>query len=129
MSYAYVLCGEASRSCMSESYEARINQHYNRPDHYDSILEWLRAQGKYLDALTAADLAPTDEFHGGGLASTQTLASLATFSPETRVADLGGGGGGPARYLASTYGCCVDVADLASELCSVGERLNRLVHL
>jgi SAM-dependent methyltransferase len=114
---------------MSESYETRINQHYNRSGHYDSILEWLRTQGKDLDALTAADLSPADEFHGGGLASTQTLASLSTFTADTRVADLGGGVGGPARYLASTYGCRVDVADLASELCSVGERLNRLVYL
>jgi SAM-dependent methyltransferase len=114
---------------MSESYATRVNAHYNRSDHYEAILEWLRGQGKDLAALTVEDLAPVDQFHGGRLASTQGLAAQAGVSADLRVADLGGGLGGPARYLAATYGCRVDVADLSTELCRVGELLTGLVHL
>jgi len=120
---------EAAGTRPPDEYEAKLNAHYNRADHYDAIVAWLREQGKDIDAITADDLAPVDQFHGGRLAATQALAQLAGISAETRVADLGGGLGGPARYLASTYGCSVDVADLSTELCSVGERLTKLTHL
>ena len=55
--------------------------------------------------IDARRLAPLDQFHMGGLAAT------AAFAPEriginagTRVLDAGSGLGGPARYLAETFG-------------------------
>src|SRR5688572_25885228 len=103
--------------------------HYGRTDLEDSILDWLRDQGKDLKTLTADDLAPFDHFHGGQLASTRALAELAKVSPGMRVVDLGGALGGPARFLADKHNATVEVVDLTAELCRLGETLTRQVHL
>src|SRR6266542_6154198 len=113
---------ETEEAAMS-GIDAQINRHYGRIDLADAILHWLAEQGKDLDALTVEDLAPVDQYHGGRLLSTQNLAELAGVTAETRVVDLGGGIGGPARFLASTFGCTVDVVDLTAEFCRVGEVL------
>lgn len=100
-----------------------------------AILDALSAQGKNLDALTVDDLAPLDQFHGGGKPATVRLAQLAGLTPGTRVLDVGGGLGGPARTLAAQFGCQVTLVDPtdsyreASELLT--ERLglaDRLTH-
>jgi ubiquinone/menaquinone biosynthesis C-methylase UbiE len=44
-------------------------------------------------------------------------------SEESRVLDVGCGIGGPARYLAHTYGCLVDGIDLTPELIETGRVL------
>ena len=49
---------------------------------------------------------------GGGKAATVRLAHLAGFAPGTRVLDVGGGLGGPARTLAVEFGCHVAAIDL-----------------
>src|SRR4051794_30356560 len=76
-----------------------------------AILDALTASGKDLDALTVDALAPLDQFHGGGKASTERLARLANLTPGTRVLDVGGGLGGPARTLAAQFGCQVTLVD------------------
>ena len=73
--------------------------------------------------LTPDDLAPIDQFHVGGKGATLALAALAGIGPTTRVLDVGGGFGGPARTLAVAYGCAVTVLDLTEEYCQVGEML------
>jgi ubiquinone/menaquinone biosynthesis C-methylase UbiE len=78
----------------------------------ERILAALAAAGKRLDALTLDDLAPADQFHGGGKPATERLARLAGLAPGTRVLDVGGGLGGPARTLAFQFGCDVTVVDL-----------------
>ena len=50
--------------------------------------------GRNLDALTIDDLAPSDQFHGGGKDATVRLARLAALAPGMRVLDAGGGVGG-----------------------------------
>ena len=57
-------------------------------------------------------LAPVDQFHGGGKPVTGRLARLAAIRPGTRVLDVGGGFGGPARTLAVEFGCHVIGIDL-----------------
>src|SRR5215208_1804054 len=79
-----------------------------------AILDALAAQGKDLDALTVDDLAPLDQFHGGGKGATERLALLAELTPGTRVLDVGGGLGGPARTLAAQFGCQVTLVDPAA---------------
>ena len=68
------------------------------------ITNWTRAAGKDLNHLAPDDLAPATEFHVGGKEATVALAQLAGFGPGTRVLDIGGGLGGPARTLASEFG-------------------------
>src|SRR5438477_9617556 len=102
--------------------DLQASAHYGRSDFEVAIYDWLRQQGKNLDALSADDLSPVDQYHGGQVASTRSLAELAKVAAGMRVADLGGGLGGPARFLADKYGAMVDVVDLTAEFCRLGER-------
>ncbi len=88
-----------------------------------AILDALAAAGKKLDALTIEDLAPADHFHGGGKKATDRLARVAQLEPGTRVLDVGGGLGGPARTLAVEHGCHVTVVDLTESFVRTGEAL------
>src|SRR5436190_746598 len=88
-----------------------------------AILYALAATGKNVNALTVADLAPSDHFHGGGKSATDRLARMAGFKPGTRVLDVGGGLGGPARTLAVEHGCDVTVVDLTESYVRTGAAL------
>src|SRR5689334_22576619 len=114
---------------MSETYTAKLNAHYGYQGYGQAILDWQKALGRDLDVLTIDDLALADQIHGGGLPSTKALAELAGITAPMRVADLGGALGGPARYLATAYGCSVDVVALASDFCAGGELLTRQMRL
>jgi SAM-dependent methyltransferase len=87
------------------------------------ILDVLVAAGQDVDALTIDHLAPTDQFHSGGKKATERLARLAELSPGTRVLDVGGGLGGPARTLAVEFGCSVTVVDVTASYVRAGEAL------
>jgi MPBQ/MSBQ methyltransferase len=100
-----------------------INDYWGRDGLGQTILDALTASGKNLDRLTIDDLAPTDQFHGGGKAATVRLARLAGLSPGTRVLDVGGGLGGPARTLAAEFGCHVTVVDLTESYVRAAEIL------
>src|SRR5215475_14598882 len=65
------------------------------------------------DALTPQQLAPLDQFHTRGLAATADLAKLIGITADMSVLDIGSGVGGPARFLAETYGCRVTGVDLS----------------
>src|SRR5688572_11736022 len=96
------------------SYDQTINAYWGREGMEQAILDTLRAANKNLDHLTIDDLAPMDQFHGGGKRATVRLARLAGLSPGTRVLDVGGGLGGPARTLAVAFGCRVTAVDLTA---------------
>ncbi len=88
-----------------------------------AILDALAAAGKRVDSLTIDDLAPLDHFHHGGKAATVRLAHLAGMRPGMRVLDIGGGLGGPARTLATEFGCDVTVVDLTASYVHAAEML------
>ena len=108
---------------------ATIRQYWGRDGLGDTILAALAAAGKDLDALTVDDIAPADHFHGGGKPATDRLARLAAPPGGTRVLDVGGGVGGPARTLATHYGCRVTVLDLTEPYVRAGERLTERLRL
>jgi len=79
------------------------------------ILVVLEEAGVDTDELTLEQLAPADHIHGGGFAATIEHASMIPFGPDTRVLDVGCGIGGPARYLATAFGCRVTGIDLTAD--------------
>src|SRR5215472_4699901 len=99
------------------------NAYWGRRDLERAIDAALAGIGKNLNALTIDDLAPVDQFHGGGKISTDRLARLATLAPGSRVLDVGGGFGGPARTLAVEHGCYVTVVDLTESYVETGQWL------
>jgi SAM-dependent methyltransferase len=114
-----------TQSALRSSTEAAVRGHYECFDLLERALAALRAVGKDPEALTVDDLGPMDNFHTRGKDATLDLARLAEVSAGLRVLDVGGGLGGPARLLASTFGCEVTVLDLTEEFVRVGEDLTR----
>ena len=53
------------------SIEQRVAKHYAQAELEKKILDLLAADGKDIERLTIADLAPVDEFHIGGRGATQ----------------------------------------------------------
>jgi SAM-dependent methyltransferase len=102
---------------------ASISDYWAREGLGAAILAALAAAGKDLDALTIDDLAPSDQFHGGGKDATVRLARLAALAPGMRVLDAGGGVGGPARTLAAEFGCRVTSLDLTPSFVAAAEML------
>ncbi len=113
---------------MTEGSE-RIAAQYGRADLTGRILEALRRSGVETDALTVDALAPIDQFHTGGAAATQSLIVIAEPRAEWHVLDVGSGIGGPARTLATRFGCRVTGIDLTPEFCATAEHLTALVGL
>ncbi len=106
-----------------------IKDHWEREDLSAAIRAALIESGKNLNALTLDDLAPLDQFHGGGKGFTQRLAKLANLKPGMRILDVGGGLGGPARTLAVEFGCHVTVVDLTESYIHAGRMLTSLMKL
>src|SRR5215218_6139735 len=89
-----------------------VSAHYGRADLSEAILARLRAEGKDVDSLTADDVAPLTHLTGRPKVATLELGRLAGLQPGMRVLDLGSGLGGPARTLATEFGCHVTGLDL-----------------
>lgn len=88
-------------------------EHYKATGLTDRIKPALTTIAPESQELTVAQLAPLDQFHTRGILATAELARAAGLDPSTRVLDLGCGVGGPARYLAATFGCKVTGIDLS----------------
>ncbi len=91
----------------------KVRAHYNPPALTDRLKSALATMAPEGQTLTVAQLAPLDQFHTRGLLATAELANAAGLDPSTRVLDVGSGVGGPARYLAATFGCKVKGLDLS----------------
>src|SRR5687768_5922419 len=106
-----------------EEIERSISAHYGWSGLMETIEEEIRRHGIEPQEVTVAQLAPVDNYHWLRLAGTLALADAVAITSTERVLDVGGGIGGPARQLASRYGCHVTVLDVTPEYCVVGERL------
>lgn len=91
----------------------QVRAHYDGPGLTDRIRTALAAVAPEDQPLIPAQLAMLDQFHTRGILATAELASAAGLNTGDTVLDLGAGIGGPARYLASTFGCTVTGIDLS----------------
>lgn len=103
--------------------EANVVKHYSRGDLQERLLQALQTEGRDPDHLHQDDLAGADEFHIGGIKSTEDLARGAGIHSDSRVLDVGSGIGGPARLFAQRFGAKVDGVDLTPEFVQVARSL------
>ncbi len=90
-----------------------VRDHYRSPGLTERLKTALLALGPEDQRLTPEQLGALDQFHTRGLAATAELAKLAGITADTSVLDVGSGVGGPARFVAATYGCPVTGVDLS----------------
>jgi sarcosine/dimethylglycine N-methyltransferase len=90
-----------------------VRDHYRATGLTERLKMALAALGPEDQRLTPQQLAALDQFHTRGLAATAELGELAGVTAGMSVLDVGSGVGGPARFLAATYGCQVTGVDLS----------------
>jgi sarcosine/dimethylglycine N-methyltransferase len=90
-----------------------VRDHYRATGLTERLKTALTAFAPDEQRLTPQQLATLDQFHTLGLAATVELARLVGITAEMSVLDVGSGVGGPARFLAATYGCRVIGIDLS----------------
>jgi ubiquinone/menaquinone biosynthesis C-methylase UbiE len=101
---------------------------YAGEDLWSKLLDALKSAGKDPTALKPEDFGPIEHFHTGGRAATEELLRLAPAEPRL-VLDIGGGIGGPARFLAQRTGATVVVAEISPNFCRAGSRIDRVANL
>ncbi|WP_322418070.1 class I SAM-dependent methyltransferase [Mesorhizobium huakuii] len=90
-----------------------VRDHYRATGLTERLRTVLADFGPEDRLLTPQQLGTLDQFHSRGLAATAELAKLADITAGMSVLDVGSGIGGPARFLAATYGCRVTGVDLS----------------
>lgn len=101
-----------------------VREHYRPAGLIERLKAALAVFGADDQPLTPRQLGALDQFHTRGLAATADLARLAGVARETAVLDVGSGVGGPARFLAGTYGCRVTGVDLSEEFVAAARYLS-----
>ncbi|WFU44660.1 class I SAM-dependent methyltransferase [Bradyrhizobium sp. CB82] len=90
-----------------------VRDHYRATGLTERLKTALSVLGPEERRLDPQQLAALDQFHTRGFAATAELAKLAEIAADMSVLDVGSGVGGPARFLAATYGCRVIGVDLS----------------
>lgn len=114
---------------VAEGLTETIKRHYTVSALATRILDALEKAGKDPSRLSVEDLAPIDEFHVRGRQATLELAEAARIQAHHAVLDVGSGIRGPARCLASQFGCRVTGLDLTDEYCHAASLLSERVGL
>ncbi len=111
------------------THEPAVADHYTHGSLVDALRRGVEAAGLTLDTVTAADLAPADEFHIGGRQATLAFIEQLGFGPDDHLLDVGCGIGGPARCFAEAVGCRVTGVDLTEEYIEAATALSEWVGL
>src|SRR3569833_4012699 len=90
-----------------------VRDHYRATGLTERLKAALAALGPDDMRLTPQQLSAHDQFHTRGLPATADLGKLSGIIEKMSVLDVGAGVGGPARFLAATYGCRVTGIDLS----------------
>jgi SAM-dependent methyltransferase len=106
-----------------------VARHYGSQGLVDRILAAVPATRQARFQLGAPDLYPFDQLHGRELLATKDHAERLAPRRGQSVLDIGSGIGGPARYLATTYGCHVEGIDLTPEFVEAATDLSALCRL
>jgi sarcosine/dimethylglycine N-methyltransferase len=102
----------AEELAMSDGID-RVRDHYRATGLTERLKTALGVFGTEDQRLLPKQLAALDQFHTRGHDATAELARLAAITAGMSVLDVGSGVGGPARFLAETYGCRVTGVDLS----------------
>jgi sarcosine/dimethylglycine N-methyltransferase len=90
-----------------------VRDHYRATGLAGRLKAALAVFGPEDQRLKPEQLGALDQFHTRGLAATAELAKLTGITADMSVLDVGSGVGGPARFLATSYGCRVTGVDLS----------------
>lgn len=101
-----------------------VERHYTHGGLVRAIIDGLAALGKTPQSVAIDDLGPVDEFHIGGRSATEELMRQLELGQDLHVLDVGSGLGGPARFVASRYGCRVTGIDLTAEFVETARALS-----
>lgn len=105
------------------STEAKVSEHYGRGGLTERILAALAESGQPTDRISADALFPFDQLHGRQLAATREHVGRLKLDTAKTVLDVGSGIGGPARYMAFTFGCRVTGIDVTEAFVSAARDL------
>jgi SAM-dependent methyltransferase len=102
-----------------------VRGHYRATGLLERLKTALAAFGPEDQQLIHQQLAGLDQFHTRGLAATAELGKLTGITADMSVLDVGSGVGGPARFLAATYGCRVTGVDLSEPFVDAARYLTK----
>ena len=109
--------------------DREITKHYGQGDLLARLNAALAEDGVDSAHPSIDALAPYDQFHGRGLEATRDAVELMRAEASDHILDVGSGIGGPARYVATRFGCRVTGIDLTPEFCEVARQLTGLLGL
>lgn len=101
-----------------------IAMHYAAGEPVAKVATALEALAPGRRPLAPEQIAGFDDFHTAGRMATVRIGELLAPSEGETVLDAGSGLGGPARYLAETFGCRVIGVDLTPEFVQIANLLN-----
>ena len=109
--------------------ELEVSTHYQHGSLIKVIEEGFNHQGKAPSDISLDDMSVIDEFHIGGRQASEEFLDQLQLQERSLVLDVGCGLGGPARFVASRFGCLVSGIDLTHEYVDTGNILSNWVGL